>query len=119
LVLHGSGAAGIIALPVFAGIRSLLLLALAGHLLWRWPAATPVLVAYPNGTWAVPRYGLCGLRPGSGTRSAPSWIRLVFAGGRRSCRIVLFRDQFDARDWRDLRARLRYSARIPAGDSAA
>ena len=110
--LHGVAAAGIIALPISWPIRCFLLVALGGHGLRQAPAISPVLVSYPNGTWAAPELGRSALRLGSGTRYAGWWIRLLLHDGQGTLKILLLRDQFRTPVWRALQAGLR---RLPAG----
>ena len=105
--LHGVGAAGIIGLPVSWLIRCPLLAALVVHGWWRLPEPSPVLIGYPNGTWAAPELGRAALRLTSGSMVATWWLRLVLRDGRGRLPVLLLRDQLCAEDWRALQAFLR------------
>ncbi|MEE8237806.1 MAG: hypothetical protein V3S67_05775 [Gammaproteobacteria bacterium] len=102
--LHGLAAAGIIGLPISWPIRCLLLAALGGHWLRQAPKSSPILVRYPNGTWAVPELGRSALRLGARSSYATWWLRLRLHDGQGTLKFLLLRDQFQAQDWRALRA---------------
>ncbi len=85
-------------------IRCLLLVALGGHWLRQAPKSTPILVRYPDGTWAVPELGRRALQLGAGSTYASWWIRLLLHDGRGTMKVLLLRDQFRTQDWRALRA---------------
>jgi hypothetical protein len=110
--LHGVAAAGIIGLPISWPIRCLLLAALGGHWLTQAPESSPILVRYPNGTWAAPELGRGALRLGAGSTYATWWIRLLLHDGQGTLTILLLREQFRTRDWRALRAAF---GRLPGG----
>ncbi len=102
--LHGVAGAGIIGLPISWPVRCLLLASLGVHWLWQAPQCSPVLVRYPNGTWAAPELGRSALRLGSGSSYASWWIRLRLHDGQGTLKILLLRDQFRMQEWRALRA---------------
>jgi hypothetical protein len=102
--LHGVAGAGIVGLPISWPIRCLLLVALGVHWLWRAPEFSPILVRYPDGTWAAPELGRRALRLGPGSSYAGWWIRLRLHDGRGTMKVLLLRDQFRTQDWRALRA---------------
>ncbi len=110
--LHGVAAAGIIGLPIEWPIRCLLLAALGGHWLRQAPKSSPVLVRYPNGTWAAHELGRSALRLGAGSSYASWWIRLLLHDEQGALTVLLLREQFRAQDWRALRA---VFGRLPGG----
>jgi hypothetical protein len=107
-ILHAllSFAAGVVAWPIPARIA--LLVTVAAHGILRYPARIPrELVRRRDGSWALPRLGLAGLRLGPGSCCTHAWIRLVLAGPAGRTVVLLVRDQFTPPVWRALQAVLR------------
>ena len=80
---------------------------LAVHAAFRFPDSRVLLARLDDGRWSIPSRGLDGLELGAGTCFAAYWVLLELVAPDRSLRLVLLRDQFDARNWRRLQVAVR------------
>ena len=86
------------------------LLLIALHAGTRYPSAAPILIARPDGLWAVPERGLAELELDAASRYTTVWVRLILTGRGRALDILLLADQLDRESWCALQARLRRPA---------
>ena len=82
------------------------LAAIVAHGIARYPRGPTLLVLHADGTWAVPERGWHGLKLAPGTAWTTWYVELALTGQPKA-RIVLFRDQLCAEDWRVLQLAVR------------
>ena len=110
LGIHALAGAAVLALEAAWILNIVLLAALAAHGLWRRPGTPVRIIRNRNGFWSLPDRGHLGLRLGPATRYGDWWVDLRLVAPGRRARILLLRDQVDARAWRLLQATLRESS---------
>ena len=106
-VLHGVAASGGLLLQIPRIFQVLVITSVVLHALWRLPGRPPPWIAYSNGFWSLPGHRGTPLACIQGTRAGSWWVALVLGAPGRRIRLLLLRDQLEAREWRQLKAALR------------
>lgn len=105
--LHAVAVSGGLLMPIPGVFRALVVAAVVLHAVWHRPSRPPRWIAYSNGVWSLPGHENAALTCARGTRAASWWVALLLVGRAKRTRLLLLRDQLDAREWYLLNAVLR------------
>ncbi len=108
-VLHCVAGSGGLLLPVVGAFRLLVVAAVVLHAVCCPPRRPPRWVGHANGVWSLPGHRGVPLIAARGTCAGSWWVALVLGPPGRRTRLLLLRDQLEAREWRLLKAALRDS----------